>query len=88
MNTEIFLNGITLQQLAEALAPILQKQVGEPQKETNDLISRNEACSILHCNLTTLRKHTISGRLKSYGIGNRILYKKSEVLMSVKPINL
>jgi hypothetical protein len=87
METQIFLSGITLQQLAEALTPLLQKPFLEPQQEINELIGRKEACFILHCNLTTLHKHTKSGRLKSYGIGNRILYKKSEVLESVKPIN-
>lgn len=87
METQIFLSGITLQQLAEALTPLLQKPFAEPQQETNELIGRKDACIILHCNLTTLHKHTKSGRLKSYGIGNRILYKKSEVLESVKPIN-
>jgi hypothetical protein len=87
MGTQIFLNGITLQQLAEALTPLLQRPFAEPQRETNQLIGRKEACSILHCNLTTLHKHTKSGRLKSYGIGNRILYKKAEILESVQPIN-
>jgi excisionase family DNA binding protein len=87
MDTKIFLNGITIEQLASELAPLLQKQFKEPEQETRELIGRKEACSLLHCNFTTLYKHTKSGRLKSYGIGNRILYKKSEVLGAVKPIN-
>lgn len=87
MTTEILLNGITVQQLAEALLPLLQKPIVESNQATNELIGRKETCAILHCNFTTLHKHTKSGRLKSYGIGNRILYKKSEVLESVKPIN-
>jgi excisionase family DNA binding protein len=87
MNNQIFLSGITIEQLAEALKPMLQSTSAEPQRVTNELIGRKEACSILHCNLSTLHKHTKSGRLKSYGIGNRILYKKSEVLESVTPIN-
>jgi len=87
MNNQIFLNGITIEQLAEVLRPMLQKTFSEPQQVTNELIGRNEACALLHCNLSTLRKHTKSGRLKSYGIGNRILYKKSEILESVSPIN-
>lgn len=87
MNNQILLNGITIEQLAEALIPLLQKPITEPQQLTNELIGRIEACTLLHCNLTTLHKHTKSGRLKSYGIGNRILYKKSEVLEAVKPIN-
>ena len=87
MNNQIFLQGITIEQLADVLRPLLQKPFSEPQQVTSDLIGRKEACEILHCNLSTLHKHTKSGRLKSYGIGNRILYKKSEVLESVTPIN-
>ena len=87
MNNQIFLQGITIEQLAEVLRPLLQKPFAEPQQVTSDLIGRKDACEILHCNLSTLHKHTKSGRLKSYGIGNRILYKKSEVLESVTPIN-
>ncbi|PZX92783.1 DNA-binding protein [Flavobacterium aquariorum] len=87
MTAQILLNGITIEQLAEALKPLLQKPLAEPQHVTNELIGRKEACALLHCNLSTLHKHTKSGRLKSYGIGNRVLYKKSEVLESVTPIN-
>lgn len=86
-NTNIFLNGITLQELAEALAPLLQQKQVAQVEPSNDLLNRNEVCELLNFNKTTLWKHTRSGRLKSYGIGNRVLYKKAEVLEAVKPIN-
>lgn len=86
-NTNIFLNGITLQELAEALAPLLQPQQVAQVEPSNDLLTRDEVCRLLNFNKTSLWKHTKSGRLKSYGIGNRVLYKKSEVLEAVKPIN-
>ena len=87
MNTQIFLNGITLQQLAEALAPLLQPQIGSQLELANDLLTRVEVCQLLSFNKTSLWKHTKSGKLKSYGIGNRVYYKRSEVLEAVKPIN-
>lgn len=87
MNTQIFLNGITLQQLAEALIPLLQPQKVEQLQPVNDLMTRDEVCKMLSFNKTSLWKHTKSGKLKSYGIGNRVLYKRSEVLEAVKPIN-
>ncbi|WP_339918511.1 helix-turn-helix domain-containing protein [uncultured Flavobacterium sp.] len=87
MNTQIFLNGITLQELAEALIPLLQsKQVANTQPE-NELMTRDEVCKMLSFNKTSLWKHTKSGKLKSYGIGNRVLYKRSEVVLAVKPLN-
>lgn len=87
MDTQIFLNGITLQQLAEALAPLLQHQSVALLEPLNEYIKRDEACELLSINLSSLWKHTKSGKLKSYGIGNRVLYKRAEVLEAVKPIN-
>jgi hypothetical protein len=87
MNTQIFLNGITLQQLAEAIAPLLQPQVVKQLEPISDLLTRLEVCQLLSFNKTSLWKHTKSGKLKSYGIGNRVYYKRSEVLEAVKPTN-
>lgn len=84
---QILLNGITLEQLAEALAPLLQLQQNKQSQSENDLITRKQACELLRINLTTLWKHTKSGKLKSFGIGNRIFYSKVQVLEAVKPIN-
>lgn len=86
MNNQIFLNGITIEQLAEALKPLLQSVSSEQQKE-NVLLTREEVCKLLTINKTSLWKHTKSGRLKSYGIGNRVFYKKNEVLDSITPLN-
>ena len=86
MNTQIFLNGITLEQLAEAVVKLQQQPIATPQLE-NDFITRDEVCKLLNFNKTTLYKHTKSGKLLSFGIGNRVLYKKSQVLEAVKPIN-
>ena len=84
---EIKFNAALIQQLAEALAPLLQNQTPlQSQPQESDLINREEVCKILHFNKTTLLKHTKSGRLQSYAIGNRVLYKRSEVLEAVKPL--
>lgn len=87
MTTQIFLNGITLQQLADALIPLLQAQPTTNTLPDNELMTRDEVCKMLSFNKTSLWKHTKSGKLKSYGIGNRVLYKRSEVILAVKPIN-
>lgn len=86
MNTQILFNGCTLQQLAEALAPLLQYQKIEPQQPENDLMTREAVCKLLSITKVTLWKHTKTGKLKSYGIGNRVMYKRSEVLLAVKPL--
>ncbi len=86
MNNPIFLNGITLEQLAEALTPLIQASQSAQSHQT-ELIGRKEVCVMLGINLTSLWKHTKSGKLPSYGIGNRVLYKRSEVLDAITPIN-
>ena len=87
MKTQIFLNGITLEELAQAIAPLLQSEKVEESKTLNELMTREEVCKLLSFNKTSLWKHTKSGKLKSYGIGNRVLYRRNEVLEAVKPIN-
>lgn len=87
MNNQIFLNGITLHELAEALIPLLQSRPTSIIQSENDLMTRDEVCKMLSFNKTSLWKHTRSGKLKSYGIGNRVLYKRSEVIQAVKPLN-
>lgn len=90
MQTQIFLNGITLQQLAEAITPLLHQKTDELDIISNSekvLLTPLEVCELLSFNKTTLWKHTKSCKLKSYGIGNRVYYKRNEVLEAVKPIN-
>ena len=91
MITQIFLNGITLEQLVEAIKPLLQprKTVDEsvPVQSENELLTREQTCKLLSINKTTLWKHTKSGKLKSLGLGNRVYYKKNEVLEAVKHLN-
>jgi hypothetical protein len=43
--------------------------------------------NFLSIHKTTLWKNSKCGKLKSYGLGNRLYYKKNEVFAEVKPIN-
>ena len=87
MQAQILFQGCTFTELANSIASILQNQTPlQTQPQESDLISRDEVCRILHFNKTTLHKHTKSGRLKSYAIGSRVLYRRSEVLEAVTPL--
>lgn len=85
MDTKIYLNGITINELAEALIPLLPTlatttvptQTVKPEVE---LLNREQVCKMLSINKTTLWKYTKMGKLISYGMGNRVLYKRNEVL--------
>ncbi len=64
------------------------EKLNTPAKNDDEiLLSRLETSKLLKINLTSLWKHTKSGKLKSYGIGNRVYYKKDEVLKSLTRIN-
>mgnify|MGYP006194494413 FL=1 len=84
----IFLEGYTLEQLAEALKPLVQPNAPvQPTSTEDDLLSRDEVCTLLKISLTTLNNYTRAGKLKKHSICNRVLYKKSEVLASVQSIS-
>lgn len=88
MSNQIFLNGITIEQLAETLKNLMLNPTQSKQQHSGgDFLTREEVCELLKINKTTLWKHSKSGRLKSYGIGNRVLYKSSEIMQAVRSIN-
>jgi excisionase family DNA binding protein len=56
----------------------------------DDLMSRQEVANFLKIDLSTLHHWTKKGKLKSYGLGKRIYFKKSEInlaLVEIEPLN-
>lgn len=88
----IILNGLSIEQLKEIIAEAIRannEQKGENKKETSlpasetKFISRKETAALLKISLPTLNDLTKEGKLISYLIGARVLYKLQEVLQSV-----
>ena len=48
-------------------------------KVPSEYLTRNEVSKMLKIDLSTLWSHTRKGRLKSYGLGSRVYYKREEV---------
>lgn len=48
-------------------------------KEPTDYMTRQEVKELLKIDLSTLHYWTKKGKLKSYGIGNRVYYKRHEI---------
>ena len=71
-----------LERIEKAIEKINASNTGE-----NALLSFDETCELLKVKRTTLWKHTKNGKLKSYGFGNRVYYKKDEVLQSLIQTN-
>ncbi len=51
-----------------------------------EYLTRAELAEILKCDLSTIHNWTKKGKLKPYGIGNRVYYKRNEVESSLKPL--
>jgi hypothetical protein len=58
----------------------------EPKHPT-EYLTRNEVAEILKCDLSSLWLWTKKGKLISYGIGNRIYYKRSEIESAIICLN-
>jgi hypothetical protein len=56
-------------------------------KQPEQYLTRNEVKDLLKIDLSTLWSWTRRGKLKSYGIGNRIYYKRSEIENNLIPID-
>ncbi|HUZ58297.1 MAG TPA: helix-turn-helix domain-containing protein [Hanamia sp.] len=89
MSYEILLNGVNISILFEKLEKIEKLldsylNAQQPTEIKPDFISRQEVATLLKITLPTLHEWTKLGWLKSYKIGNRVLYKPHEVMEAVK----
>ena len=88
MNGQIQLIQLTQNQLQDAIIEGVTKQLEDLKKhfqtkEPTELLTRTETSALLKVNLTTLWNYTKQDKLVSYGIGNRVYYKRSEVLNAI-----
>jgi hypothetical protein len=69
--TEVILQGVRneIEKLKKDFQP----------KEPTEYLTRHEVKDLLKCDLSTVHNWTVKGKLKPYGIGNRVYYKRSEV---------
>lgn len=79
---EINLINITYDELLKGIDRLLEDKLSKKfssQEHENDFITRKEVAGILKISLPTLNDWTKQGWLKAYKMGNRVLYKRSEV---------
>lgn len=58
-----------------------------PNANQKELLTPSEVCELLQIDNSTLWRWTQKGKVKSYGIGGRKYYKKSELLSGMIPLN-
>lgn len=61
------------------------KELFQPKLPT-EYLTRNEVKELLHIDLSTVHNWTKKGKLKAYGIGNRIYYKRQQIEEAIIPI--
>lgn len=76
--------GISPEQLKKDMADVLKAQIDELKnhfqpKDPTEWLTRNEVRDLLKVDLSTIHHWTKKGKLKSYGLGARVYYKRSEV---------
>jgi excisionase family DNA binding protein len=86
---QILLNGLNLDYLLERIGELIEKKLTvQPPKisTTTKYLSRLEVSTLLKISLPTLNEWTKLGWLKSYKIGNRVLYQSDEVEASLQNV--
>lgn len=92
MENPIQLVMYTPDQLTEAITASVRSEIDilkaefQPKQPT-EYLTRNEVRDLLKVNLSTVHNLTKKGKLKAYGIGGRVYYKRSEVEEAVTPIS-
>lgn len=56
-------------------------------KVPEEYLTRHEVRDLLRVDLSTVHNWTKRGKLKAYGLGNRVYYKRSEVEAAIQPLN-
>lgn len=86
MDQQIILTPVPLNELVGEIVRAVRADMGaasEPPPEER-LLTRTETAKELHVTLPTLRRYTREGKVKGYRIGNRVLYKRNEVLAALQ----
>lgn len=68
-----------LERLEDRISAIIEKNYDDK------LLTREEAANLLKINTSTLWNWTKKGKLITYGIGNRVYYKRGEVMKAIVP---
>ena len=83
---------VTPDQLQNAILTGVKNQLSELKeqfqpKEPTVYLSRNDVKELLKIDLSTIHNWTKKGKLKAYGIGHRVYYKRNEVDSMLTPLN-
>ena len=80
---------MTPEELKDIIVEVINDHLNDLKEETQpkepeELLTRVEVAKLLKISLPTLHEWTKEGMLQSYGIRNRVLYKRSEIMSSLR----
>lgn len=70
-----------INELKTQLIPEIKKQLAEEfqPKQATEYLTRDEVCQLLKIDLSTLHRWRKNKTIISYGLGNRVYFKRKEV---------
>lgn len=92
MTSQVQFISVTPQQLQDAIIAGVKTQLEELKKdfqpkEPTEWLTRNDLKQLLKVDLSTIHNWCKKGKLKSYGIGARVYFKRDEVESLLTPLN-
>lgn len=85
----VLIETLSVDQLDQLIGKSVKNGITEIQQEfhskhqSEELLTRDEACQFLKIDSSTLWAWTLKQKVKAYGIGARRYYKRSELLESL-----
>ena len=75
------------EELKLAILKVEEAVQSQTSATPESVLSKSDVAELLGITINTVSKFTKDGTIPAYGIGSRVLYKKSEVLKSLIRIN-
>lgn len=91
--TEIKIVQSTPSELQELIELSVKSQLDEIKKNLSEnnqndkILSKDETAKFLKIDLSTLYRWTKKGKIKAFGIGNRVYYSMSDIMKALIPLN-
>lgn len=88
MQTSILLQNVTPEQLQNEIIKGVKNELEQLKKDfqpkqPSEYLTRNEVAEMLKIDISSVHNWTKKGKLKAYGIGGRVYYKRDEVENSI-----
>ena len=88
MQNSILLQNVTPEQLQNEISKGVKNELEQLKKDfqpkqPSEYLTRNEVAEMLKIDLSSVHNWTKKGKLKAYGIGGRVYYKRDEVENSI-----